>query len=438
MIEIFHAIAFAVTSTATFRKSIPFPSLAESLSHKAVPGTKLVSPPFEAGGSSWEVALYPFGVGDSYANRVGVYLKLAGKSATEVDATFALQLQVMPSHEAPQDQSTARGLRFECGMTFCPAREASESVGRCEDWGAHVIDSASIVDELLGNRACVAAVDVELRVWDNRPCVAGSGFAALREQSERLSRGCVRVGEVTVALTGGAAADTAVSSTATYRCVPGVEYRLLRITSAEGSPMFSADAASDPGSTIYLLPTSKAARGDDEMAGELAGARRTSNTVASILLDDDATGSSLPGARILRMALGQREAAAQLSDGQAEPPRAPDAATWGKGSKWPVAVPLTSLPPFGSRLSLRALPDRLAYAIRTSGPVVLLLAAIALWPIWGGFALSQLGSAYAIPSRSMEATLRIGDVVVAEKVSRIAQLPFEAVADFGWMEPNEP
>ena len=103
MIEIFHAIAFAVTSTATFRKSIPFPSLAESLSHKAVPGTKLVLPPFEAGGSSWEVALYPFGVGDSYANRVGVYLKLAGKSATEVDATFALQLQVMPSHEAPQD-----------------------------------------------------------------------------------------------------------------------------------------------------------------------------------------------------------------------------------------------------------------------------------------------------------------------------------------------
>ena len=43
-------------------------------------------------------------------------------------------------------------------------------------------------------------------------------------------------------------------------------------------------------------------------------------------------------------------------------------------------------------------------------------------PLWGGFLLSQLGSAYAIPSRSMEATLRVGDVVLAEKISRLAQV----------------
>ena len=46
-------------------------------------------------------------------------------------------------------------------------------------------------------------------------------------------------------------------------------------------------------------------------------------------------------------------------------------------------------------------------------------------PLWGGFLLSQLGSAYVIPSRSMEATLRVGDVVLAEKVSRLVSLPYE-------------
>lgn len=314
MIQIFYSVILpSLVLPPAVRTSISFPSLAEVCrdNDKAVPGTKLVSPPFEVGGSSWQVALYPYGVGDSYANRVGVYLKLAGKSE-EVDATFALQLQMKPSHAAPDDPSTARGLRFQCGMTFCDAREAGESVGRCEDWGAHTIDSASFIEELLDNRACVAAVDVELRVWAERPCRAGSGFAALREQTERLSRGCVRVGEVTVALSGGATANTAGVGTPSYTCVPGIEYRLLRITSADGSPMFSgesllstvsppsplplpllmrshlpcgsplplisADASSEPGSTVYLLPTSKAARGDDETAGELAGARRTVST----------------------------------------------------------------------------------------------------------------------------------------------------------------
>ena len=37
----------------------------------------------------------------------------------------------------------------------------------------------------------------------------------------------------------------------------------------------------------------------------------------------------------------------------------------------------------------------------------------------------QLGSFYAIPSRSMEATLAVGDVIFAEKVSRLVNLPYE-------------
>mmetsp|Transcript_11678 Transcript_11678/g.38252 ORF Transcript_11678/g.38252 Transcript_11678/m.38252 type:complete len:204 (+) Transcript_11678:1037-1648(+) len=39
--------------------------------------------------------------------------------------------------------------------------------------------------------------------------------------------------------------------------------------------------------------------------------------------------------------------------------------------------------------------------------------------------IEQLGSFYAIPSRSMEATLAVGDVIFAEKVSRLVNLPYE-------------
>ena len=50
---------------------------------------------------------------------------------------------------------------------------------------------------------------------------------------------------------------------------------------------------------------------------------------------------------------------------------------------------------------------------------------LALSPLWCGFIASQFASAYAIPSRSMEATLRVGDVVLAEKISSLLKLPLE-------------
>lgn len=50
---------------------------------------------------------------------------------------------------------------------------------------------------------------------------------------------------------------------------------------------------------------------------------------------------------------------------------------------------------------------------------------LALSPLWVGFFASQLISAYAIPSRSMDETLKVGDVVLAEKVSSMLHLPLE-------------
>ena len=50
-------------------------------------------------------------------------------------------------------------------------------------------------------------------------------------------------------------------------------------------------------------------------------------------------------------------------------------------------------------------------------------------PLWVGYGISQLGSLYAIPTRSMEATLRVGDVVFAEKSSRwLARRPLDRSA----------
>lgn len=60
---------------------------------------------------------------------------------------------------------------------------------------------------------------------------------------------------------------------------------------------------------------------------------------------------------------------------------------------WPVCVPLRQLPPLASRLGFRALPARLAYALRTRTRALLLFALLGASPLWGGYLVSQLVSA---------------------------------------------
>ena len=50
---------------------------------------------------------------------------------------------------------------------------------------------------------------------------------------------------------------------------------------------------------------------------------------------------------------------------------------------------------------------------------------LALSPIWATLILTTVVSAYSIPTRSMEGTLRVSDVVLAEKVSSLLRLPLE-------------
>ena len=160
---------------------------------------------------------------------------------------------------------------------LCGAAEALESVGRCEDWGAHVCSTAQLLEDLAEQRESTYAVDVELSVWGERACARGASLDAFLGQARRLPRGSVRVGEVVVAV-GDAVAS---ANDGGYRCVSGVEYRLLRLEAPDGTARFELDASADGDSIVYLVPTSKAARGDDDDGARSDGA------VASVLLDDD-------------------------------------------------------------------------------------------------------------------------------------------------------
>ena len=427
------------------RHTIPFPRgvlrkfIADT--ELSVPGTKIESPGFVANGCEWQVALYPFGgnADPSYAGRVGVYLRMIQQdgSRMEVDTSFTMALNVIPAAmvavvgadvDAEAREEARRGAALIGGMTFCPAEEAGESVGRCEDWacrpahrtcgraacsasrlllthvwralaqGAHVYPSTLLLKEL-EDEACVVAVDLELSVWEQRPCRQGASLAALADQVKRLPSGSIRVGEVVVSLGGGSSEDEA---NAAYSCERGVEYRIVRLESSDGSARFDL-GPSDAG-VAYILPTARAARGvgtfsqlfdsnEEEMAQKLGG------------------GAELENAQSWRRSPG--------GGGEVVAERSPTA------PRWPYAMPIDRLPPLSSRLGFRALPARLSYAARNNARLLLLFVVVGLSPLWGGFLLSQLGSAYVIPSRSMEATLRVGDVVLAEKVSRLVSLPYE-------------
>ena len=152
---------------ATLREVVPFPKavLAKLLANQnqAVPGTRVESPLItDSSGGTWQVNLYPFGgnADPNFAGRVGVYLRTLD-SGGETDATFALNLHVLPGATSlATDSSTCRGLTFRCGMTFCAQTEAGESVGRCEDWGAHVYSSDLLLAELEAVEGSICAIEV--------------------------------------------------------------------------------------------------------------------------------------------------------------------------------------------------------------------------------------------------------------------------------------
>ena len=131
--------------------------------------------------------MYPFGgnAERDYAGRVGLYLRLLqppGAPNVECDATFSLTLRCLTDESASPPATSQRGVAFRCGMTFCPASEAGNSVGRCEDWGAHVYPTALLLRELEELPEADAVVDVEMHVWASREVQRGASLAALADQ----------------------------------------------------------------------------------------------------------------------------------------------------------------------------------------------------------------------------------------------------------------
>ena len=388
-----------------FRRAIPFPRrvLAKFLADpvRAVPGTKIASPPFEAGGSTWQVELYPFGgnADASFAGRVGLYLRMVqGAPKTEADVTFSLVLRCLPPEAVAETAdfdfapATQRGLAFRCGMTFCEAAEAGNSIGRCEDWGAHVYQTDLLLRELEAIKTCEAFVDCELNIWARRPSRTGASLTELLDQVQRLPSGTLRVGEVAVSLAardvavvsgdGSSEADAADGGPGMYRTLEGGEYRVMRLETPEGSPCFRydptrGDRAQQP-AVAYLLPTNTKWRDSGSFASNQDGMARLLYQV-----DDDGASSPKDAAQILR----------ECGDGPVgvPPTYSPDG-----GTRWPVAVPVEQLPPLASRLGLRALPARLRFALQTRTRTVLLFLLIGASPLWGGFIASQFASACAL------------------------------------------
>ena len=168
-----HGEGLVAPALSVDSSTVSFPSavLRRFFSEQGRPGARVDAPPFRvASGTSWRISLYPCGGNTEYSGRVGVYLRCL--QDVEVDATFSMTLTT---------DGAPLGTNFACGMTFCEASEAGISVGRCEDWGAHVCDTSSLLQQLNDHDSEIA-VAVELTVWSQRERVRGAALRALAEQ----------------------------------------------------------------------------------------------------------------------------------------------------------------------------------------------------------------------------------------------------------------
>lgn len=108
-------------------------------------------------------------------------ISVVGAGTREVDTTFSLSLRRLAADDDADDsaseaavddddyvaqaastdvQAGRLGLKFRCGMTFCEAGEALESVGRCVDWGAHVCPTDLLLSELAADGERTVAVKI--------------------------------------------------------------------------------------------------------------------------------------------------------------------------------------------------------------------------------------------------------------------------------------
>ena len=313
---------------------------------------------FVVGGQRFRVLVYPDGVAGQDGGAAAAYLRfLPAFIGDECDVTFSLSLTdssgealgVLTSGGKPHD-----GVSWQCSMTMCDEKEASESLGRARDWGAHVWRTGD-VEGMLASGELRARVEVDVwsfrEDWTSWPFARGAVGAVVQSlQRDAFSRArAIKAGEVVVPVDGGD--GDALRAMRDAGLEPGVEVRVMGMRAPDGSELFSTDA---------VAPEQ---RGDVTLALRPVGARGVSND-------------------------------------------------------FPLLVRSDACPGLLSRYAGRAFLPRLAAAMATDLSALLVAIAFATSPLPLALAGRELVSLYSIPTTSMAPTLEKGDVLVVSKVAK--------------------
>ena len=368
----------------------------------------------QAAGENWKVVFYPGG--NKRQGRAGFYLKwLAPDPDTSCDATFEIRL-IGKQREGPKfDLAFASGMRF-----VHPSRKALTD-GRASDFGSHLLE-IPLLSSFRGGGPFDDSVDLSVRVtvFDREAGLEPleSGLLAAAGRANGLFWGTPRdlragedgdmhVGQVVVPVIAPGAPwagdDTAAGPRrpfgperrAMFRLgvYPGVEFRIMR-----------------------TFAPAEEARGDAKQGG---GGGESSLEVCDVeyRLSGAQAGTAQAGTAQAPITGAQAKEIGDISS----PPVGPEEFRVRAGSvlevrpiyplvrqlerTWPVRVAEDAVPAFFSQASYNA--------VAVAGAL-----ATALLGLSAAFAVSQAVSLYYIPSRSMEPTLQVGDLLVVEKVRR--------------------